>query len=130
MRNFDIALETVGPLRQMRVSGFRNYDEALQYARELHRQTAIMQLATAGRTLIISEFNLSLLGRQLSYDDYDRFYTHHFLPLKVSTLPLLSEPTEIVTPQELSPPAAEEKKKDTSKQESEDDDEYYDVEGF
>ena len=130
VRNFDIALETVGPLRQMRVSGFRNYDEALQYARELHRQTAIMQLATAGRTLIISEFNLSLLGRQLSYDDYDRFYTHHFLPLKVSTLPLLSEPTEIVTPQELSPPAAEEKKKDTSKQESEDDDEYYDVEGF
>ena len=89
-----------------------------------------MQLATAGRTLIISEFNLSLLGHQLSYDDYDRFYTHHFLPLKVSTLPLLSEPTEIVTPQKPSPPAAEEKKKDTSKQESEDDDEYYDVEGF
>ena len=45
---------------------------------------------------MISEPNLELLGRNLSYDDYDKFYTRHFAPLKISKMRLLMEPTEIV----------------------------------
>ena len=36
------------------------------------------------------------MGRNLSYDDYDKFYTRHFAPLKISKMRLLMEPTEIV----------------------------------
>ena len=35
VRNFDLAIEDANGLRRMVVRGFRNYDEALQYARGL-----------------------------------------------------------------------------------------------
>ena len=74
----------------MIVSGFRNFDEALQYARELHRQTGIVGRLNNGRTLVISEENMQLLGKEFSFDDYDKYYAKHFAPLKVSTLRLLN----------------------------------------
>ena len=42
--------------------------------------------------MIVSEENRQLLGQQFSYDDYDRFYTRHFAPLKITDEPLLNEP--------------------------------------
>ena len=97
VRDFGIEIEDADGLHRMKVGGFRSYDEALQYARELHRQTAVVQLIHQGRTFIISEENLPLLGQQYSYDEYDTFYNKHFAPLKVSTLQLLTEPDEIIT---------------------------------
>ena len=97
VRNFDIAIEDDGGLHRMQVSGFRNYDEALQYARQLYRQVAVMRLLGSGRAIIISEENLELLGRQYSYDDYDKFYAKNFAPLKTSMLKLLDDPEEITT---------------------------------
>ena len=44
------------------------------------------------RSVIVSEENRQLLGQQFSYDDYDRFYTRHFAPLKITDEPLLNEP--------------------------------------
>jgi hypothetical protein len=94
----------------MRVSGFLSYDEALQYARELHKQEHIMQLLkippagetaseadslAVARILLISEPNLELLGKQFSYDDYAEFYEENFVPLEIDKRPLLSEPAEI-----------------------------------
>ena len=99
VRNFEIRTETDNGLRLMTVSGFRNFDEALQYARELHRQTGITKRLRNGRSLVISEDNMRLLGRELSFDDYDKFYNQHFAPLKVSTFRLLNEPAEIVQPE-------------------------------
>ena len=105
VRNFDIAIEDNGALHAMQISGFRNYDEALQYARQLYAGSRVMQIAAKGRGIIISAQNLPMLGRQFSYDDYDNFYAKHFAPLKVSTLPLLNEPfispdeQEYTTPQ-------------------------------
>ena len=105
VRNFDIAIEDNGALHAMQISGFRNYDEALQYARQLYAGSRVMQIAAKGRGIIISAQNLPMLGRQFSYDDYDIFYAKHFAPLKVSTLPLLNEPfispdeQEYATPQ-------------------------------
>lgn len=92
VRNFDIAIEDVGGLHSMTISGFRNYDEALQYARQLHSQKPVAQLMAHARSVILSEENRKLLGQQFSYDDYDRFYTRHFAPLKITDEPLLNEP--------------------------------------
>ena len=95
-RNFDISIEDLQGLHRLQVSGFQNYDEARQYANELHQQAGILRLISKARSYVISEPNLELLGRNLSYDDYDKFYTHHFAPLKISKMRLLMEPTEIV----------------------------------
>ena len=92
VRNFDIAIEDVGGMHSMTISGFRNYDEALQYARQLHSQKPVAQLMAHARSVIVSEENRQLLGQQFSYDDYDKFYAHHFAPLKISDKPLLNEP--------------------------------------
>ena len=100
VRNFDIGVEEVDGLHRMMVSGFRNYDEVLQYARQLQRQTHVMQLLGKSRILLISEPNLVLLGRQYSYDDYAEFYRLHFAPLQISTDLLLDMPTEVATPDE------------------------------
>ena len=92
VRNFEIGVEDADGLHRMTVSGFRNYDEALQYARQLHTQTSVARLIGNNRTYVISEPNLPLLGRQYSYTDYEKFYAKHFAPLKTSTEPLLTEP--------------------------------------
>jgi tetratricopeptide (TPR) repeat protein len=97
VRNFDIVIEPMEGINRMTISGFRNYDEALQYARQLYGQQNIIRQAAHSRTIIISKTNLPLLGTKYSYDDYDKFYNKHFAPLKVSTLHLLTEPTEITT---------------------------------
>ena len=96
VRNFDISIEDLQGLHRLQVSGFQNYDEARQYANELHQQAGILRLISKARSYVISEPNLELLGRTLSYDDYDKFYTRHFAPLKISKMRLLMEPAEIV----------------------------------
>lgn len=103
VRNFEINVEDAGGLRRMQISGFRNYDEALQYARQLYDQTGIVKLLTNSRAIVISEPNMELLGNQFSYDDYDKFYTKHFAPLKISTFHLLTEPAEVSTAKESEP---------------------------
>ena len=97
VRNFDINIEDDNGLHRMMVSGFRNYDEAIQYARSVYANRSVMTALRKGRGIIISDVNLPLLGKQFSYDDYDKFYAKHFAPLKVSTFQLLTEPDEIIT---------------------------------
>ena len=81
----------------MLISGFLNYDEARQYARQLH--TVDGQLATllrACRHLIVSEDNLRLLGTSYSYHDYELFFEKQIEPVEISTRPLLKEPEVII----------------------------------
>ena len=111
VRNFDINIEEADGLRRITISGFRNYDEALQYARQLHTQAAVTRLVGKNRSLIVSETNLPLLGRQFSYADYDKFYAKHFAPLKTSDEPLLNEPDAVTTPE-----ASSSNEEDDSKQ--------------
>ena len=92
VRNFDISIDDDGGIHRMKVSGFRNYDEAIQYARQFHSQRSLTERTGHSRTIIISTQNMPLLGTQYSYDDYDKFYNLHFAPLKISNKPLLSEP--------------------------------------
>lgn len=98
VRNFDIAVEDADGIHRMKVSGFRNYDEALQYVRQLFTNKIITSLIGKNRTIIISEQNLPLLGRQFSYDDYARFYDKHFAPIKISDEQLLNVPETVTTP--------------------------------
>ena len=140
VRNFDIQIENIDDIHRMVIKGFLNYDEALQYARELHRQTAVINLAKKARPIIISKQNLPLLGNQFSYEDYEKFYNKHFAPIKTKTSNLLIEPAKIVTTgneEETMPlPKAEKNvdKKATEKKTEEKtfdlEDEYYDLEGF
>ena len=106
VRNFDIVIDELNGLHLMKVSGFRNYDEALQYARQLYGNAAVSTLTRKGRALVISDSNLELLGTQYSFNDYDKFYDEHFMPLRISTVRLLMEPESIeYQPQEEKTPA-------------------------
>ena len=93
-RNFDINIEDVEGLHRMIISGFNNYDEARQYANAVYQQAAITRLLGKARAYVISDPNQKLLGYSLSYDDYEKFYTKHFAPLKISNQPLLIEPVK------------------------------------
>lgn len=101
VRDFDIVIDNDDYLHRMRVSGFRNYDEVLEYSRSLLSQPQILRLMGKARPFIISVENLPLIGVAYSYDDYKKFYDIHFAPIKPSTLQLLNNPEDIVTePQE------------------------------
>ena len=97
VRDFDIAIDNDDILHRMRVSGFRNYDEALQYSRSLLSQPQVLKLMGKARPFIVSVDNLPLLGVAYSYDDYKKFYDIHFAPIKPSTIQLLTEPEDVVT---------------------------------
>ena len=97
VRNFDIEIEQVDGLNRMLVKGFRNYDEALQYARQLQKQKLLMKLVGKSRQIVISDVNLPMLGKQFSYTDYAKFYEKNFAPLKIASEDLLEIPEVTVT---------------------------------
>ena len=107
VRNFDLNFEDLDGIRRLRLEGFRSYDEVLQYARALYQQENIIALLEKARIIIISDKNLELLGTQFSYEDYDKFYEQHFVPLKISTVRLLTEPASIEYEREPETPAPE-----------------------
>ena len=102
VRNFDIVMDQdANGLCRMLISGFLNYDEARQYARQLYSVNG--QLATllhACRSLIVSEQNLRLLGTTYSYRDYELFFEKEIEPVEISTRPLLEEPEVIIQQEE------------------------------
>jgi len=84
------------------VSGFLNYDEALQYARQLYAHKGMAGWLARCRRIIISEDNLKLLGTKYSYADYERFFEKSLAPLHISSEKLLNnpKPADIVTGEE------------------------------
>ena len=98
VRNFDIVLDEDNGLHRMRISGFLNYDEALQYARQLFADKAMAAFLKPCHHLIISENNLTLIGTRFSYDEYMQFYEDTFIPMKISQEKLLTEPEHIDLP--------------------------------
>ena len=105
VRNFEIVIDEDNGLRRMIFSGFLNYDEALQYARQLYADKAMAECIRGCRSLIIGSANLSLLGTQFSYDDYERFYEQTFQPMQVSEERLLIKPAdiELTDPEDVGP---------------------------
>ena len=101
VRNFDLGIERLEGYNRMLIRGFLNFDEALQYARQLTAAPELSGLITHCRSLVISEHNLSLIGTRYSFRDYDDYYEKTFLPLPVSNEELLQVPDyEIPTEQD------------------------------
>ena len=114
VRNFDLQIEQDGELHRIVVSGFLNYDEALQYARKLHAASDLGETLRQCRSLVISQQNLALLGTRFSYNDYDDFYRKTFQPLQISDEQLLTIPETIDQPEEEEEPVEEEEEEDDS----------------
>ncbi len=110
VRNFDLNIERMEGFSRMSISGFLSFDEALQYARQLHASKEMAPLLRHCRSLVISEHNLGLIGTRYSYRDYEAFYSRTFAPLKVTDDPLLNTPQdlEILDPEDLPEEAEEE----------------------
>ena len=98
VRNFDLQIEQDGSLHRMAVSGFLNYDEALQYARKLYDAEKLTPLLSLCRCLVISQPNLALLGVRYTYDDYAKFYDEAFRRLTISNEQLLTIPERVDQP--------------------------------
>ncbi len=112
-RGFDITIEPHQGLHRMQLSGFRNYQEARQYARAAYNQANIRQQLGDGRIIVISQANLELIGTHKTYADYDLFYTQHFAAVQLVSTPLLWDPDEIVTEPEPTTNASYEEENDT-----------------
>ena len=95
VRNFNIETDNDNGISRMIVSGFLNYDEALQYARKLYSPTGIGDKLAGCRRIIISTDNLKLLGTRYSYNEYEEFFDKAFAPLPENNLPLLMEPESL-----------------------------------
>lgn len=83
VRNFMLEIEDADPLHIMKVSGFANYEEALEYAQQFYRQQNIIERLGKARTYVISVENKEMLGRFFSYNDYDDFYSQNFSDFKL-----------------------------------------------
>jgi hypothetical protein len=107
VRNFDINIDQdPHGLSRMIISGFLNYDEARQYARQLYNDKAMADMLRPCRPIIISEKNLPLLGTNYSYRDYEIFFEKELEPLDVSDEDLLDEPETIIQNEEDEEPDA------------------------
>ena len=124
VRNFEITTDEDEELQRLLISGFQNYDEALQYARRLYADELMAPQVKKCRSLIISEPNLALLGTRFSYDDYEVFYEETFVPMKVSNQQLLIQPEGEATSEEEDVEEREEinEEEDADDEEEEEDD--------
>lgn len=95
VRNFDISIEGDGGVNRMETTGFRSFEEAWQYARQLYNNKTLAKLAAKAKPFIISSANLQLLGSAFSYKEYEDFYAKNFKLVKIPKRNLLDEPTEI-----------------------------------
>lgn len=82
-RNFDIEIQADAGLTMMIIKGFLAYDEVHAYAQKLHADEHMRTRLEGIRTLLISEENLKMIGKEFSFDDYKAFYDEHFAPLEV-----------------------------------------------
>lgn len=97
VRQFDIAIDEVEGIGRLVVSGFLNYDEAVQYARHIKGDNTLKRYLDLCRSIVVSETNLRLIGVKYSYDDYHQFYLRKIAPMKVSGEQLLNIPDQVVT---------------------------------
>lgn len=95
VRNFDIGVDEDNGISRMLISGFLNYDEALQYARQLYSDEEMPDKLKGCKRIIISEENLKLLGTKYSYEEYDNFFEQALAPLQISNEQLLIIPTTV-----------------------------------
>jgi tetratricopeptide (TPR) repeat protein len=119
VRNFDIEVERQNSFHQMTIRGFMNFDEALQYARQLYASETILPMLRQCRSLVVSEHNLALIGSRFSFKDYDEFYERVFMPMQISNEELLNIPTDF---EPVDPDDAETETDEEEEEEADEDD--------
>ena len=121
-RNFDIEIQSDAGLTMMIIKGFLAYDEVHAYAQKLYADEHMRTRLEGIRTLLISDDNLKMIGKEFSFDDYKAFYDEHFAPLEVPEDLQIDTPAdlEILDPDELDKMEEEEEKKQEA--EADDDD--------
>ena len=95
VRNFDIEIQADAGLTMMIIKGFMAYDEVHAYAQKLYADDHMRKRLEGIRTLLISEDNLKMIGKEFSFDDYKEFYDQHFAPLDVPEDLQIDEPTDL-----------------------------------
>ena len=123
VRNFDIEIQADPYLTMMIVKGFLAYDEVHAYAQKLHADEHMRTRLEGIRTLLISDDNLKMLGKEFSFDEYKAFYDEHFAPLDVPEDLHIDTPTdvEILDPDEEYERQQDEKQAEEETEESTDD---------
>ena len=97
VRSFDVRVEEQDGICRLIVSGFLNYDEAMQYARRLSSDKDMTARLKGCRHIVVSESNMALVGTRYSYEEYDKFFISNLAPVKISTEQLLNLPETVVT---------------------------------
>ena len=102
-RNFDIEIQADAGLTMMIIKGFLAYDEVHAYAQRLYADEHMRTRLEGIRTLLISDENLKMIGKEFSFDEYKEFYDEHFAPLDVPEDLKIDVPEglEILDPDEL-----------------------------
>jgi hypothetical protein len=121
-RNFDIEIQADAGLTLMIIKGFLSYDEVHAYAQKLYADDHMRTRLEGIRTLLISDDNLKMIGKEFSFDDYKEFYDQHFAPIEVPEDLKIDTPTdlEILDPDELYEKEQEEKEKTTETEDNDD----------
>lgn len=97
VRNFDISLYQERNTWQMRVNGFYSFDEAHSYEQQLFADSVFRTVADGVEPIIISDFNLQLIGLRYTWGQYKDFYHKHFVPSKVKDdLKLDNQPDQFI----------------------------------
>ncbi len=125
-RIFDLRLQRGKAITQFIVGGFASFADAHQYVQRMSLSPELSDKLSKARTFLISEQNIALIGTAFSYDDYAKFYEHHFAPAELDpSLNALEEETPLqryedeLTPEELQ---QQEEKKDSPHDEDTTDD--------
>jgi hypothetical protein len=119
VRNFEMEMTEDQGLSMMTVKGFQSYDEVHAYAQNLYLDEHMSTVLKGIRTLLISEENLKLLGKEFSFDEYKEFYDEKFAPLDVPEDLQIDEPTNMEI---LDPDDADAQTEETEEAETEEDD--------
>lgn len=122
-RNFDIEIQADAGLTMMIVRGFLAYDEVHAYAQKLYADDHMRTRLEGIRTLLISDDNLKMLGKEFSFEEYKEFYDEHFAPLEVPEDLKIDNPTdlEILDPDEEYEREQDEEKQATETEEEDND---------
>ncbi len=123
VRNFDIEIREEPMVSIMVISGFQAFDEVHAYAQKLFADEHMRTRLESIRTLLISDDNLKLLGKEFSFDEYKDFYDQHFAPLEVPEDLKIDTPSdlEFIDPDDIDPNAPAEEEEDTEAKEDSDD---------
>ena len=110
VRNFEIEQIRLDGISMMCVSGFLSYDEVHAYVQQLYADSHMRRLLEGIRSLLISDRNLQMLGKQVSFEDYGIFFEERIAPLEVPDDLQIDAATDIpfVDPEEVGETEAEE----------------------